>query len=132
MLQARFYLGDFVGAEDHFARGREFLEAPGFSQVWDLALEIGTFGFGSLNAWITGHADAARERIERMRRVLEGAQRNQYAITFAQIGAAPLYAMLREFARADALAREALVSCEEHGFPEGAIYARTTLGLARA
>jgi hypothetical protein len=43
-----------------------------------------------------------------------------------------LHAMLREFARAEALAEEALASCEEHGFHEAAIWARIPLGLARA
>jgi tetratricopeptide (TPR) repeat protein len=131
-LTARFYLGDFVGAEDHFARGHVFLEAPNLPQVGNVAV-VGIFGVGSWNAWITGHADAAPERVERMRRLLGGAQRNPYVTAVAQISAANLYAlMLREFARAEAFAAEALASCEEHGFPEMAILSRIVLGLARA
>jgi len=91
-----------------------------------------TFGQGSWNARITGHADAARERVERMCRVLEGAVRNPYVTALAPISPANLHAMLREFPRADALAGEALASCEEHGFAELAIWALSPLGLARA
>jgi tetratricopeptide (TPR) repeat protein len=134
-LMARFYLGNFVGTEEHFARGRAFVEEPGFFQSGVMAVAwgvVGTFAFASRNAWITGHADVARERGERPRRVLEGAQRNPYATAFVQITAAYLHAMLREFPRAQALAAEALASCEEHGFPDAAIWARIPLRLARA
>jgi predicted ATPase len=140
-FQARFHLGDFVGAEEHFARARACFEAPGFAQTGVLAairilptLRVTvTFGLGSFNAWITGHADVARERVEPMRRSLEGAQRNPYVTATAQMLTANLHAlMLREFARAEALAGEALASAEEHGFPDVAIWARVPLGLARA
>jgi class 3 adenylate cyclase len=132
-LQARFFLGDFVGAENHFARARALLEAPDFSQIGPLAVAVAAiFGQGSWNAWITGHADAARERSERMRTVLEGTRRNPYVTVGAQMSAAALHVMLREFSRAEALVGEALASCEEHGFPELAFLARIILGLARA
>jgi adenylate cyclase len=39
-LVARFYLGDFVKAEDHFARGRAFVEAPDFLRIERLALHL--------------------------------------------------------------------------------------------
>jgi class 3 adenylate cyclase/tetratricopeptide (TPR) repeat protein len=132
-IQTRFYQGDFVGAEQYFARGGAFTEGPGFAQIGSLGgVVAGTFGVASWNAWITGHADAARERVERMRRVLAGAQRDLYATGSAQIAAANLHAMLREFARAEILAGEALASCEEHGLLDLAIYARIALGLGRA
>jgi tetratricopeptide (TPR) repeat protein len=132
-LQARSYLGDFVAAEEHFARGRAFLEKPGFPHIGaPLAVVVATFGQGGWNAWITGHADAAREHVERIRRVLEKAQGNPFVTALAQIRTAILHTMLREFARVEALAGEALASCEEHGFPEVAIMARVPLGLARA
>jgi class 3 adenylate cyclase/tetratricopeptide (TPR) repeat protein len=133
-LQARFYLGDFVLAEDHFSRVHAILEAPGFLRTGTLGMVVwATFKFASWNAWITGHADVARERVERMRRVVEGAPRYPLVTALAQIAAANLHAiMLREFARAEALAGEALASCEEHGFPLAATYARVPLGLARA
>ncbi len=67
-----------------------------------------------------------------MRRLLEGTHRNSFVTAIAQISAARLHAMLREFARAEAVAGEAIASCEEHGFSEGPIYARIPLGLSRA
>jgi tetratricopeptide (TPR) repeat protein len=130
-LFARFHQGDFVAAEEDFARGGVFCEAPGFLQIGDMPV-AGTFARGSWNAWITGRADAARERDQRMRRLLEGAQRHPFVTANAQTSTANLHAMLREFPRAEAFAAEALASCEEHGFPEGAIWAQTPLGLARA
>src|SRR5262249_51978991 len=69
---------------------------------------------------------------EHMGRVLKGFQRDRYVTALAQSSAADFHAMLREFARAEAFAREAVASCEEHGFPEAAIWARIPLGLARA
>jgi class 3 adenylate cyclase len=133
-LQARLYMGEFVVADEHFARGRVFCEAPGFSQVGaQAAISVATYGPGSWNAWITGHPDAARERVGRMRRVLEGTQPNPYVTVIAQIVAGNLHTMLRQFARAEALAGEAIASCEEHGFPGGTpSLARAELGLARA
>jgi tetratricopeptide (TPR) repeat protein len=130
-LVTRFYLGDFVGAEEHFARGRAFCEAPDFLQNRPMAV-VTTLINGSWNAWITGHADAARERVELMRRVLEVARRNPYVTATARALTADLYTLLREFGRAEGLAGEALASAEEHGFPDVAIWARVPLGLARA
>jgi class 3 adenylate cyclase/tetratricopeptide (TPR) repeat protein len=132
-LFTRLFLGDFLVAEEHFERGRVFVEAPGFPQIGALVgVVVSTFGQGGWNAWITGHADVARERCERMRRLVESNQRNPYATSSVQISTANLHAMLREFARAEAFAGEALASCEEHGLPDLANYARTVLGLARA
>src|SRR5262249_18506482 len=133
LLMAHFYLGDFVTAEDHFERGSAFVAAPEFPWMGALAVPLViTFGPGSWNALISGHADAARERVERMRRILEGTHGNPFVTALAQSSAARLHVLLRDFARAEALAGEALTSCEEHGFAEAAIWARTPLGLARA
>ena len=102
-------------------------------RIHSAAVVVTIFSFGSWNAWITGHADAARERAERMQRVLERTQRNPFVTANVQMSAANLHAlMLREFAPAEALAGEALASCEEHGFPDAAIWACAPLGLARA
>jgi tetratricopeptide (TPR) repeat protein len=132
-LQARHHLGDLVGAEDHFSRARVLCETPGFLRIEAVVAGVVlTFCLGSWNAWITGHADAARERDERMRRVLERAQRNPFVTALARTSAAVLHVMLREFEQAEAVAAEALASCEEHGFSEATMWARIPLGLARA
>ena len=93
---------------------------------------VSTFGQGSWKAWITGHADVARERIERMRRLLQETRQMPFVTAIARRASADLHAMLREFVLAEALAGEALACCEEHGFSEGTIYPRIPLGLARA
>ena len=66
MLQtmARFYSGDLPGAEHYFVGGLEFFENPSFTRVPGVA--VTAFNHGSMNAWVTGHADVARERMARM------------------------------------------------------------------
>jgi hypothetical protein len=125
-FMSRFYLGDCLGAEEHFEHGRAFFDAPGFLQV--RAAEAVAFGTASLSAWLTGRADTARERI---RRCLEGTQRNPYDIAFGQMMAAWLNVLLGEFERAEALAARALSQSEERGFPELALWSVATLGQAR-
>jgi tetratricopeptide (TPR) repeat protein len=126
-LEIRFFRGDFAGSEEHFVRGRAFFGAPGFVQTQ--GAEAATFAIASLNAWITGHGDAARERI---RAVLEGPQRSRYDVAFAQSLAADMHALFGEFTQAEALAARALSQAEEHGFIEPAACSVPALGLARA
>jgi tetratricopeptide (TPR) repeat protein len=125
-FQARFYRGDCRGAAEHFERGRAFFDAPGFPQV--RGAEVLAFGIASWLAWMTGRADTARERV---RRCLEGTQRNPYDVAFGQMYAAFLYGLLGEFERAEALAAKALAQSEERGFPEVALWSVVMLGRAR-
>jgi class 3 adenylate cyclase/tetratricopeptide (TPR) repeat protein len=121
------YRGDFLGAEEHFDVGRAFFDAPGFLQAQ--GAEVAAFGNASLGAWVAGHADTARERI---RRCLDGTQRNHYHIVFGQIMASVLSACLGEFERAEALAAKALSQSQELGFPELMLWALPSLGQARS
>jgi tetratricopeptide (TPR) repeat protein len=125
-LAIRLYRGDCLGAEEHFERGRTFFDAPGF--VHTRGAEAAAFGHASLNAWVTGRADAARERI---RRCLEGTQRNPYDVAYGQFLAALLNVLLGEFELAEALAAKALSLSEERGFPEVALWSAATLARAR-
>ena len=125
-LAIRLYRGDCLGAEEHFERGRTFFDAPGFAQ--NPGAEAAAFGHASVNAWVSGRADAARER---MRRCLEGTQRNPYDVAYGQFMAAWLNVLLGEFERAEALAAKALSLSEERGFPEVALWSVATLGRAR-
>ncbi len=118
----RFWRGDFLGAEEHFERGRAFFDAPGLRSVED------AFGNASHSAWVTGRADTARERI---RRCLEGTQRNPLDVAYGQLHAALLYNSLGEFARAEALAAKALSQSEERGFSDVALWSLEALGYAR-
>ena len=125
-LAIRLYRGDYPGAEEHFERGRTFFDAPGFLQSRGAA--AAAFGHASLSAWVTGHADTARER---MRRCLEGTQRNPYDVAYGQFLAAWLNVLLGDSERAEAFAAKALSLSEERGFPEVALWSVATLGRAR-
>jgi class 3 adenylate cyclase/tetratricopeptide (TPR) repeat protein len=125
-LVIRFCQGDFTGVEEHFERGLPFFDAPGFLRT--RGAEATAFGYASLCAWVAGRADTARERI---RRCLEGTARTPYDVTFGQVMAANLYALLGEFERAEALAANALSQSEERGFPEVVLWSLPTLGWAR-
>ncbi len=125
-FQARFYRGDCLGAAEHFERGREFFDAPGFPQA--RGAEVLAFGIASWLAWITGRADTARERV---RRCLEETRRNHYDVAFGQFTAAWLHVLLGEFEPAEALAAKALSQSEERGFPEVALWSLASLGRAR-
>ncbi|HVA68903.1 MAG TPA: hypothetical protein VNF45_06290 [Candidatus Binataceae bacterium] len=125
-LVIRLYRGDCPGTEEHFERGRTFFDAPGFLQSRGAA--AAAFGHASLSAWVTGHADTARERI---RRCLEGTQRNPYDVAYGQFMAACLNVLLGDPERAEAFAAKALSLSEERGFPEVALWSVATLGRAR-
>jgi class 3 adenylate cyclase/tetratricopeptide (TPR) repeat protein len=123
-----FFRGDFLGYEEHFERGRRYFDAPGFIQGQAIIEGVGAFGIGSWNAWVAGRAEIARERI---RRCLEGTQRNPYEVAYGQVMAANLFALLREFEQAEDLAAKTLQQSEERGFPDLAFRSLGVLGYAR-
>jgi class 3 adenylate cyclase/tetratricopeptide (TPR) repeat protein len=125
-LHVRFYRGDCLGVEEHFERGRAYFDAPGLLQL--RGAEALPFGVGSWSAWLAGRADAARERV---RRCLEGTQRNRYDVALGQLMAAFMHVFLGEFERAEALAAEALSQSEECGFPDLVRWSLPVVGLAR-
>src|SRR5262249_31423204 len=102
-------------------------EAPGFVQIQ--GAEAATFATASVNAWIIGHADAARKC---SRAALEGTQRSRYDVAFAQMQASAMHLLLGEFTRAEALAAKASSQCQQHGFTELTAWSLPPLGLARA
>ncbi len=59
-MSTRHRRGDLAGVEQHFAAGLKFFDDPGVRQIPGLA--VSAFGFASLNAWMLGRADVARER----------------------------------------------------------------------
>jgi DNA-binding winged helix-turn-helix (wHTH) protein/tetratricopeptide (TPR) repeat protein len=126
-IENRFYRGDFIGAEEHFERGRPFFETPGFIKIQ--YGPVAAFGEGSWNAWMIGRPDLARERL---RLAYERTHRDPYDIAVLSQMAAVLHAFMREFGEAEAVATEALAYSEQRGFPELATWHRIPLGLARA
>ena len=127
-LIVRYYRGDLVGAESHFAAGLGFFDDPVFRQPSHPF--ISTFGYASWNAWILGRADVARERSAKMKAAVNPA--NPHDQPWADVLTAFLHALMRESETAEALAARALDLCEKHGFPNDAAYCRIYLGYARA
>jgi class 3 adenylate cyclase len=64
-IRVRYFVGDLMGAEDHFRAGLKFFEHPDFLQLNDLGVPL-AFGQGSWVAWTLGRPDVAREREARM------------------------------------------------------------------
>jgi hypothetical protein len=126
-IETRFFRGDFIGSEEHFAAGNAYFETRGFKQM--RGAETGTFGNASLNAWCARRVDTARAR---SRWALEGSQRNRFDLMFAKFMTGSLHLNLGEPARAEALATEAFAYAQEHGFPELALWSLMLLGGARA
>jgi tetratricopeptide (TPR) repeat protein len=90
---------------------------------------ITPFGVASVNAWMLGRADLAREREARMMAL---ATTNPYAAAWKANFAAQLRACLREYEQAENLATRALALCEQHQFTLATALVRATLGDARA
>ena len=111
----RFFRGDLVGAEEHFARWSGFLDADGFRQVPGAAVDA--IGDASLCAWALGHADKARERIARAL-PSHGIATTSYDLAVGRLFESLLSCLwLREPQRAEVAATQALAIAEEHGFP---------------
>ena len=76
---------------------------------------VAAFGFASLNAWMLGRADVARERMAQMMAAANG--NNPYDVATSGYCAAHLRVYLREYEQAEALAARALELSEKHQFP---------------
>jgi tetratricopeptide (TPR) repeat protein len=127
-LQTRCSLGDLAGVEKHFTTGVAFFDDPAFKQFPGAA--VASFGYASLNAWMIGRFDVARERIARMMAAVDG--NNHYDVALAGVFAANVRLHIREYAQADPLAARALELSEQHQFAFVAAHARGILGAARA
>jgi len=128
-VMVRFYRGDLVGVEEHFARLNPFLQAAGFRQfpgAFVVAMIL-----ASLGAWTLGHADSARERIAQMIAFARDSK-NPYDLAFGWFFESWLCRWLREPQRVEAAATQALALSEEHGFPFVRDWARSVMGWARA
>jgi class 3 adenylate cyclase/tetratricopeptide (TPR) repeat protein len=130
MLQTatRYDLGDLVGAEKHFTAGLEFFDDPVFRQSAEASVMV--FGFASLNAWMLGRADVARERMARMTAAAN--ETHPYEMAWAADLGADCRDLLGEYEQAEALAERALELSEKNHYPLVAAWARHALGRARA
>jgi len=127
-LLTRYFRGDLAGVEEHFATGLAFFDAPGFRQFPGAAV-VG-FAYPSLNAWLLGRADVARDR---MAQAMAAADPNDpFGLAYSECLAATLRVFLRECEHAEALAAQALARSEKHQFPNLHALSRVVLGHARA
>jgi class 3 adenylate cyclase/tetratricopeptide (TPR) repeat protein len=131
MLQVivRFWRGDLAGAEKHFTTGLAFFENPRFRQK-PIGAAIAAYGYASYTAWTLGRADVARERMARMKEVVNG--NNPHDAAFSRVNAAVLLVFMKEYWRAESLAVQALELSEKNQFPNEAAMAQWLLGAARA
>src|SRR5215472_4828389 len=128
--QARFYGGDLIGAEQHYARLSSCLEAAaGFRQLPG-AIVI-SMSYAGLRAWMLGRADLARER---MAQAVSFARdtKNPYDLAFGLFFESWLYLLLKEPRRAEAAAAQALTISEKNGFPLCIHLVRHCMGWALA
>ena len=60
-VELRFYRGDLAGSKAHFEQGLQYFDDPEFGRVH--VEVVGSFAYGAMIAWMSGHADTARERL---------------------------------------------------------------------
>jgi tetratricopeptide (TPR) repeat protein len=125
-LWTRFYIGDLVGAENHFVAGQAFLSDRDLRRYFVATWTLSTAGF---NAWIMGRADEARAR---MRRAAATTEDDAFARIIVQWSSSLLHVMLREPEQAATLAAKAIATAGEHGFRQFGLGPRMAHGWAQA
>jgi class 3 adenylate cyclase len=127
-LEVRTYRGDLLGSEEDFASGNSLFGLPGFQQTTGAVDRV--FFQASLNAWLLGLADTARQRF--VHSIATAPQRSSFDHAHAKSNAAALNVLLREPQKVAAFAAQAVEISEEHGYPEIAAWSRAALGWAKA
>jgi class 3 adenylate cyclase/tetratricopeptide (TPR) repeat protein len=127
-MLTRYWRGDLVGVEQHFATVLKLSDEPDFRR--NPRATTALFGYATMNAWALGRAEAARAR---MARVAAGANANgPYEVAWSEMWVAHLRVLMREHERAEALAERALELAEKNRFPLIAVSSQCVLGRARA
>jgi len=127
-MQARYHCGDFEGVEEHFRAGRKFFDDPGFRQPPGGL--VTAFGSASLNAWMLGCVDLARERMAQLVAMIDA--NNPYRLSLFGIFEGHFRLCTKEYDVAEIVAKRALGLAEQHRFSSVAADARCLLGEARA
>jgi len=127
-LTTRWLRGDLAGVEKHFTAGLKFWYDPGLRGGVPFG-SVQAFGVASMNAWMLGRADVARERAVQL---MAAAETHPYGIACSRYFPAVLRARMGEYEKAEALAAQAVELCEQHQFQFLAGHARCTLGHARS
>jgi tetratricopeptide (TPR) repeat protein len=126
-LEVRYWRGDLAGVEEHFTAGLAFFDDPGFRQLPGRA--VAAFGVASLDAWLLGRADVARDRIAQA--IAAADPNNPFDMAYSDFVTALLRGLLGEYDQAEALAVQGLARAEQHQFPQVVAFCRVVLGMAR-
>jgi len=105
-INAHYYRGDFVGAEEHFLAGLKYLvsDDPNFRRLVDAP--VSAIAHASYCAWMLGLANVARERMGRAMAATE--ENNPYQLALSKYRGAILHIFLGEYGQAESLADQAV------------------------
>jgi tetratricopeptide (TPR) repeat protein len=127
----RYFLGDLEGAEKHFKAWHALFDEGDVKRPalgTPLNMAVNALAFGSYTAWISGHANIARQRETQM---LAVASRGTM-FEIANSGYLTLAILLGEYERAEAFSTRTIELAKKDRLPNPAARARIVLGLARA
>jgi predicted ATPase/class 3 adenylate cyclase len=127
-VQARFYAGDLVGVEDHFAKLSPLLDTKSIARAADLIIPIGV---ASRTAWQQGRVHVARERMSRAINLARKSH-DPYAMAMALHFEGNLHWCLKAPRRVEVIANRLLSLSEEHGLGYASDLARVLLGWAKS
>jgi class 3 adenylate cyclase/tetratricopeptide (TPR) repeat protein len=128
-MTSRYRIGDFMGAEDRFIKGREYFNDPAFRRRAGHAAQ--TYGNAALITWTLSDDAEAQRRIDW---ALAVARENDtpYDFVYANSMAAIFFTLVGRNQEAAELASACISLCDEHAFPQFAASSRVVLGRARA
>jgi class 3 adenylate cyclase/tetratricopeptide (TPR) repeat protein len=123
-----YFRGDLAGLEANFAAGHKFFDDPTFRQFPGMV--VSHLGGASLNAWMLGHINEARNRDTLMMHSVNPA--SPYDAAVAAMYRALFLTFTREYEQAVAVSTQTLQLSEAHHFPWLAALSRSFLGESRA
>jgi hypothetical protein len=128
-VQTRFYTGDLIGVEEHFAPLSPLIDTVGARQA--PGNNVISIGVASVAAWALGRTRTAHER---MQRAIDWARQtaNPYDLAMTLHFQGILYACERDPAKVEAAATQLLAVSDESGFSYAGEMARSALGWAKA
>ena len=124
-VQERYRYGDLVGAEKFFGLWSQ-LPAPRQHPHWVVPVMLA----GGPAVWYLGHPEKALARIAEA--IIFAESRNAYEMAMAQTAEGELSRLLRQPARSERSAMDAMSISDEHGLSFFREWARMIVGWARA
>jgi hypothetical protein len=113
-IWVRYWLGDLLGVEEHFATGLKFFDDPVYRRARGGGAIPG-FAYASWSAWTLGQTEIAHKREAQMMAVVT--ENDPYDVAYSKALAARLRGYMREYKQAEALATGALELSEKHHLP---------------